>query len=723
MNEPQQNQVVRFNEFEVDAARRLVFRSGEACQLGQKAFDLLVELIHRRETVVSKNDLLDAVWPDQFVEEKNLTVQIAALRKFFGEGKNENRFIATVPGKGYKFVADIDSAGISDIVIESRRIDRIFVEDETIETITEPAAQRTQHSFVVYAVMGLLFVVVVVLAGSMIKSSANTESSAGNFSIKRLTSTGNVTSAAISPNGKLFLYAVRGEGTSLWMGQTDGSQATELRPPATGTNYHSFHFSKDESTFFFVMSDGNRSSVLCRMSIFGGPVEELRAGVGYVTFSPDEGQIAFVRSNQISSKTQLVVSGIRSNEDEPIVERPLVQRFASFSAAWSPDGKRIAFGSMNEDGDGWDVYLVTMNDREVQRVSQNRWSTIRSIAWQSDGSKLIVGANEQTPDGSEMQLYEVVMADGRVSRLVTDLLSYTSPISISADGTLVLATPGQSIGNIWAGPVGQPEQSDQLTEGLIGERSGGWGIAWSGSQKIVYSKFLDKTRSLWVMNSDGSSRRQLVPAGGENFYPSVSADGQTVVFQSNRDGENGVWSINIGGSNLRKITGAYSAEQPQISPDGRTVIFISSKDGRSNLYKASVDGGEAVELAQNASWPGISGDGRLVAFGQRDASDRMTIVIISIEGGPPIHTLKPAPNRNVRLGVRWSPDGRSVVHRSWESGLWVHPIDGGEPVKMEGLPDEKLYGFDWSTDGKYFAYARGNEIKDVVLIERPIVQK
>jgi Tol biopolymer transport system component len=504
------------------------------------------------------------------------------------------------------------------------------------------------------------------------------------------------------------------------MGQIDGSQATELRPAAPGTSYHSFHFSKDENTFFFVMSDGNRSSVLCRMSIFGGPVEELRTGVGYVTFSPDEEQIAFVRSNQMSSKTQLVVSGIRSNNDEPVVERPLVQQFSTFSAAWSPDGKQIAFASVNGDGDGWGVYLVTLNDREVRRVSQNRWNSVRSIAWQSDGSKLIIGADDQTPDGSEMQLYEVAVADGKVSRLVTDLLSYTSPISVSADGTRVLAVPGQSIGNIWAGPAGHPEQLDQLTEGLIGERSGGWGVAWSGSEKIVYSKFLDKTRSLWVMNSDGSSRRQLVPAGGENYCPSVSADGQTVVFQSNRDGQDGVWSINIDGSNLRKITGAYSAEQPQISPDATTVIFISSKDGRSNLYKASVDGGEAVELAQNASWPGISEDGRFVAFGRRDAADRMTIVIISIEGGPPIHTLKPAPNRNVRLGVRWSPDGRSVVNRSWESGIWIYPIDGGEPVKIDGLPDEKLFGFDWSADGKQFAYARGNSIKDVVLIERPV---
>src|SRR5688500_16655572 len=96
-----------FDEFEVDAGRRLLLKDGKAINLNPKAFDLLLTLVKNHGETLSKNELLAKVWENQFVEENNLTVHISALRKIFGEKKNEHRFIVTVPGKGYKFVADI----------------------------------------------------------------------------------------------------------------------------------------------------------------------------------------------------------------------------------------------------------------------------------------------------------------------------------------------------------------------------------------------------------------------------------------------------------------------------------------------------------------------------------------------------------------------------------------------------------------------------------------
>ena len=96
-----------FDEFEINAARRVLLKNGKTVALNPKTFDLLLVLVENRGAVLSKNELLEAVWAKQFVEEKNLTVHVAALRKIFGESKNENRFIATVPGTGYKFVAEL----------------------------------------------------------------------------------------------------------------------------------------------------------------------------------------------------------------------------------------------------------------------------------------------------------------------------------------------------------------------------------------------------------------------------------------------------------------------------------------------------------------------------------------------------------------------------------------------------------------------------------------
>ncbi len=118
-----------FDEFEIDAARRVLLKDGKSVALKPKAFDLLLVLVENHGAVLSKNELLDAVWANQFVEEKNLTVHVAALRKIFGESKNENRFIATVPGTGYKFVAELKLPPEDDDGI----IESAFVEERDAE--------------------------------------------------------------------------------------------------------------------------------------------------------------------------------------------------------------------------------------------------------------------------------------------------------------------------------------------------------------------------------------------------------------------------------------------------------------------------------------------------------------------------------------------------------------------------------------------------------------
>jgi len=92
--------VVAFGRFELVPSRRQLLVNGQPVAIGARAFDLLHALVERRERTVSKNELLDLVWPDVAVEEANLPVQISALRKLLGAAA-----IATVPGRGYRFVA------------------------------------------------------------------------------------------------------------------------------------------------------------------------------------------------------------------------------------------------------------------------------------------------------------------------------------------------------------------------------------------------------------------------------------------------------------------------------------------------------------------------------------------------------------------------------------------------------------------------------------------
>lgn len=101
------NNFYEFDSFQIDAKRRLLFYEGRRVQVTPKAFDILLELVQSEGRVVSKNDMMSAIWPNCFVEEGNLAQNIFLLRRILGERKNEHKFIITIPGVGYRFVADV----------------------------------------------------------------------------------------------------------------------------------------------------------------------------------------------------------------------------------------------------------------------------------------------------------------------------------------------------------------------------------------------------------------------------------------------------------------------------------------------------------------------------------------------------------------------------------------------------------------------------------------
>ena len=81
---------------------------GEIIQLTPKAFDILQLLVENRGKVLGKEVILKSVWPDTFVEEGNLTVNISTLRRLLGENQHDHKFIVTYTGRGYSFVADVE---------------------------------------------------------------------------------------------------------------------------------------------------------------------------------------------------------------------------------------------------------------------------------------------------------------------------------------------------------------------------------------------------------------------------------------------------------------------------------------------------------------------------------------------------------------------------------------------------------------------------------------
>ena len=100
-------QLYEFGPFRVDPEKELLLRAGETVPLTPKTFQILLVLIRNKTEVVTKDELMRAVWPDTFVEEANLSRNIFLLRKALGESPQDHRYVVTVPGRGYRFAEEV----------------------------------------------------------------------------------------------------------------------------------------------------------------------------------------------------------------------------------------------------------------------------------------------------------------------------------------------------------------------------------------------------------------------------------------------------------------------------------------------------------------------------------------------------------------------------------------------------------------------------------------
>jgi eukaryotic-like serine/threonine-protein kinase len=125
----QGKELYEFGPFRLDPGKRLLLLGNQPVPLQLKAFETLLVLVRYSEQVVLKDDLMKSVWPDTFVEESNLAQNIFVLRKTLGETAGDHRYIVTIPGRGYRFVAKVRVVSEEQsLVVESRSRSRLVIE-------------------------------------------------------------------------------------------------------------------------------------------------------------------------------------------------------------------------------------------------------------------------------------------------------------------------------------------------------------------------------------------------------------------------------------------------------------------------------------------------------------------------------------------------------------------------------------------------------------------
>ena len=172
----QARHIYEFGPFRLIPEERQLLRDHQPVPLTPKSFDLLVVLVENSGHLIEKGELLKRIWPDSFVEEANLSVNMSALRRALGEGPNEHQYVETVPRRGYRFVANVkewpdegtksSAREFSKEDDDSRPVAEVADSERQTSSTSLPAASRARVSFGRWAfvLVGLLVLSALLLA-------------------------------------------------------------------------------------------------------------------------------------------------------------------------------------------------------------------------------------------------------------------------------------------------------------------------------------------------------------------------------------------------------------------------------------------------------------------------------------------------------------------------------------------------------------------------------
>src|SRR5262249_40837798 len=212
--------IYEFDDFQVDPAQHQLLRRGQLIPLHGKAFEMLVVLIRNRGRLLTKDELFQLVWPDQIVEESNLTVNMSAIRRALGERPSHPHYITTVSGLGYRFTADVRQCADETLTIERESFARLVVQEEETESgalalfgrrVGTAVRRTTAHPVLLL----ITFAAVLAIGGVGLWVRGRHRTAAvplawTNVTLHRFVAQGGVPyRVAISPDGKSLVYRQR----------------------------------------------------------------------------------------------------------------------------------------------------------------------------------------------------------------------------------------------------------------------------------------------------------------------------------------------------------------------------------------------------------------------------------------------------------------------------------------------------------------------------------
>lgn len=690
------DKVFSFGEFRLDCGEEVLTSNGEPVALTPKALQMLKFLIENRGRAVTKEELLNEVWADSFVEESNIPFTVNRLRKALGDSKDQPRFIETVPRRGYRFIAPVAAP-------PADKQEPVAVgEPDT----PQPAPVKQRKRFVLIPLVGTIAVTLAAFgvwaALRMVGNSAAPILSRP-FSVEQLTTSGTNANAAVSPDGRYAAYTDESGGReSIWLRDLETSENVQIVPPSDD-DYFGLAFSSNGKELYFTRKVGNVHALpaVYRVGTVGGiPVKLIDNVTERASLSPDGKHIAFVRCSYRKDDfcSPYVADLDGQNERKLYTTENGVH---IWDLSYSPDGSRLAVskGRFSNDRNGAAVYEVDPATGEERELFARRFYGIEGVAWLPDGNGLLFSASEFR-DGKG-SIWMVDRSTGELKMLSKDAASYTK-LSLDRAGGKVVAVQ-----------VVPDFHVNVLANGVNRTYAGARDLAVSGQGRVFYSTF---EGDIWSMGRDGSSQRQISNTPAAELTVCVSLDEKTVFFSSDDTGTRQVWRMNADGTERKALTQEVGGYPLTVSADGRHVYFANSLN--SHIYTVPSDGGEAVLVYDKLlSSPSVSPGGVLVAhFTLETMSRKITITDLSTKEA--VASKAPEPGHGFSRAMAWSPDGRTLYYVSYKDGqntLWRWPIDTDASEKVADLVSGEIISLAVAGDGTV-TYVGGDWRNHIMLL-------
>ncbi len=652
----------QFGVYTLNPSTMTLRQGEELVRLPPKAFDTLAVLVEHRGEVVSKQQLLDAVWPGTYVEESNLAQNVFLLRKKLGQTVDGGEYIETLSKRGYRMSVPVYEIGLfAEDLAESGKV---CAEESTppVEPIVRP--KSTYRGVLTAAsILGAMAIVVllarhfrhgtedVAIVPDFVQITRDTKDKRG-----RTGALGGPDAALLTDGNRLYFTSGTPTAPGIWQVSTRGGEPAQIPVPFAFPQLLDFSVARSELLLAGSMDDVT-SRPLWSAPIPGGVPHQLsNLTARDAAWSPDGHEIAFTNG------TGLYLANDRGTDVRKVADLP----GNGWRPRWSPDGTTLRLTIADIASATEYLWQVSRDGGHPRRLLEdwNRPSYECCGVWSPDGNRFVFQATR----------------DGR-----TDIWS--------------LAEKGS--GGISNGTVTVPLQVSH------------------GQLNSLAPTFSPDGAKLFIIGQQLRGELQRFDSRSREFFPFLngmsadfvefSRDGEWLLYVAYPEGT--LWRSKPDGSHRLQLTFApMGVMVPHWSPDCKRILFHGLGGGRDEVYIIPAQGGEPLPVAKdsgkrmmNETW---SPDGNSIAysdypfFGEDPSKVKIHILDLKTKRVTDI------PGSEGDFAPAWSPNGRylaastvrasSILLFDFQTEQWSGVAEGWDLKK-------------WSRDSKYLFFMRHGE--------------